>query len=318
MRTVDGVRSLFAVGALSIVACSSTHAAPDAGADTAIVVGVQGDQVVGFVGSLHVTTSVDGVAATDDTLDVGRDPHALPKEVHLAPAAGRSGGAIDVKVEGYAGANALVLVLTAHASFVAGQTRLLRIVLENRCVFSQAGVNPCTGAQTCIGGQCQDDTVGPAQLEAYSPTWATDAPDVCKPAGHGAPVVIVGTGQTDFLPVTDGQTLQAERGPQGGHHIWIAVRAKNLKQSGSTTSISGVQPGTGVTIPPTVFVFTLDPDEGGYCKLFGLRYQLDNGGIDYTQFLGKPLDVSVTMQDPSGTTATGTAHINVAPTVLGE
>ena len=84
---------------------------------------------------------------------------------------------------------------------------------------------------------------------------------------------------------------------------------KNIKQTLTTTRIEGVQPDTGTTIPPSTFVFTYAPDDGGYCKLYGLRYQLDNGGIDYKQFLGKPLDVIVTVTDPSGTTATTTdAH----------
>ncbi|MEO8797858.1 MAG: hypothetical protein ABI551_08235, partial [Polyangiaceae bacterium] len=123
-------------------------------------------------------------------------------------------------------------------------------------------------------------------------------------------------GQSYYLPLTEGQTLQAEAGPQGGHHIWIAARMKNLKQSGSTTKIAGVQPGSGATIPPTTLAFTYAPDEGGFCKLYGIRYQLDNEGVDYKQFLGKPLDVNVTVTDPTGATVTSTAHIRVAPTLL--
>jgi hypothetical protein len=91
---------------------------------------------------------------------------------------------------------------------------------------------------------------------------------------------------------------------------------KNMKQQGSTTKIVGVQPTTGMQVPPSTFAFTFEPDEGGYCRLAGLRYQLDTGGIDYTQFLGKPLDVTVTVTDPNGATASQTAHINIAPTIL--
>jgi len=112
------------------------------------------------------------------------------------------------------------------------------------------------------------------------------------------------------------QTLQAEAGPQGGHHIWIAVRMKNMKQAGSTTQVSAVQPGTGTPIPPSSFAFTFDPDEGGFCKLYGLRYQLDNGGIDYKQFLGKPLDVTTTVVDSIGQVASSMQHIQVAPTLV--
>ena len=91
---------------------------------------------------------------------------------------------------------------------------------------------------------------------------------------------------------------------------------KNMKQTGTTTKIVGVQPETGARIPPTTLAFSYSPDEGGYCKLYGIRYQLDNEGIDYTQFLGKPLDVTVTATDPSGSTASATARIQVAPTLV--
>jgi hypothetical protein len=91
---------------------------------------------------------------------------------------------------------------------------------------------------------------------------------------------------------------------------------KNMKQSGSITRITGRQPDTGTSIPPTSLVFTYAPDEGGYCRLAGIRYQLDNEGIDYKQFLGKPLDVTVTVTDPAGTKASATAHVQIAPTLL--
>ena len=91
---------------------------------------------------------------------------------------------------------------------------------------------------------------------------------------------------------------------------------KNLKQAGSTTRITGVQPETGAAIPPTTLAFTYAPDEGGYCKLFGIRYQLDNEGIDYKPFLGKPLDLTVTVTDTTGATVTATSRVQIAPTVI--
>lgn len=320
-RRASSLAASVALAAIFAGACASKPGGGGSGG-SAIVVGVQGDQVAGLIRAVHIETTVNGVTATEDTLDLATNPGALPKEVRLTPPAGASTGTIAVTVEGYPTAqpspSTRLFARTARAAFVPGASKLLRIAMENRCVFAQPGANPCTGNQTCIGGQCQDDTVPASQLEDYAPDWAQNGPDVCKPAGHGDPIVVVGTGQTDYLPITDGQTLQAERGPQGGHHVWIATRVKNLKQSGSTTTIVGTQPGSGVQIPPTVFVFTFDPDEGGYCKLYGLRYQLDNGGIDYKPFLGKPLDVTVTVQDATGLKASATAHVNIAPTVIGE
>ena len=108
--------------------------------------------------------------------------------------------------------------------------------------------------------------------------------------------MIIGTGQTDFAPLADGQTLMLEQGPQGGHHLWIAVRMRNLRQSGSPTTLSAklVDDPTS-PIAPAAYVFTFDRDEGNYCKLFGLRFQLDSGATDlaadYKRFLGKKLEV---------------------------
>jgi hypothetical protein len=165
-------------------------------------------------------------------------------------------------------------------------------------------------------GACQSPEVPVNRLEPYAKNWPSNAPDRCKPRGGGAPDLQIGTGQSYYLPITKGQVLQAEAGPQGGHHIWIATRMKNMKQAGSTTKIVGVQPDTGTTIPPTTLAFTYSPDEGGYCKLYGIRYQLDNEGIDYKQFLGKPLDVVVTVVDPAGTRATATTRVQIAPTLV--
>jgi hypothetical protein len=107
-----------------------------------------------------------------------------------------------------------------------------------------------------------------------------------------------------------------EQGPQGGHHIWVAVRQENLKQSGSTTTITSVQPTTNMAGPRLAFVFTFQPDQGGFCKLAGLRYQLDIDGADYHQFLGQPLDVTVTIADQAGAMGVGTEHVVISPTLL--
>ena len=308
--------------AATVAACASHSSGGDA---TALVVGVTSDDLGGSIARFHVHAEVDGVAKLDQ--DVAPGSATFPKEITLTPVTPSSQAF--VKIDGYPsptlpGIDATKPVLTrlAYAPFVLGEKELLRVRLESRCVLPLApgslGGPVCDAPQTCISGRCSDAHYLATDLEPYEPSWAIDTPDVCRPADHGAPEVIAGTGQTDFTPITDGQTLQAELGPQGGHHLWIAVRMRNLKQAGSTTQVTGVQPGTNVAIPPTSFVFTFDPDEGGYCKLFGLRYQLDNGGIDYKQFLGKPLDVTLEVRDTLGESAKSTAHIMVAPTVLGE
>jgi hypothetical protein len=309
---------------MGLCACSSSPPAPPPPPPaTEVVVGVQSDPLNGAVGSLHVVTTIGGAPATDEVLA----PSALPHEVKLTPPNGDATQPIAVEVDGYQQAgwtpqssDPPVMVRTAETVFIPGQTMLLRVQLQGDCLLGLPGGPPgaptCTAPQTCIGGGCKDDHVGAQALEPYAADWATNAPDICKPANAGPPVVQVGTGQTDYQPLTDGQTVQMEQGPQGGHHIWIAVRQENLKQTGSTTTITSVQPTTGLKGPETAFVFTFNPDQGGFCKLSGLRYQLDIDGTDYHMFLGQPLDVTVAITDASGATGTGTAHVNVAPMIL--
>lgn len=301
-------------------ACASSSApAPE----TAVVVGIQSEPLTGAVASLHVVTTLDG-KPSDDALVAAAD---LPHEVRLTPPDGASDAAIGVRIDGYTQAGwtphvggTPVLVRTAEAHFVPGKTRLLRILLQGQCLLPLPGGPPgapsCTAPQTCIGGVCQSDAVSAQDLEPYEADWPETAPDVCKPANAGPPVVQVGTGQSAYLPLTTGQTVQMEQGPQGGHHIWVAVRQENLKQSGSTTTLTSVVPTTGLAGPKTRFAFNFTPGEGGFCNLYGLRYQLDVDGTDYREFLGQPLDVRVTLQDASGTTGVGTAHVVVDSQLL--
>jgi hypothetical protein len=298
-----------------------------------LVVGVTTESVVGGISGLHVVVRVDGAVASDETIPAPNGGRSAmpPWEKTVSAPPGDPTAKVDVSVEamGNTSGPAPLMTRLATTRFVpsSGQP-LLRVPLESRCavypppppgskVPGPLSGPKCAPPSTCIFGSCQSPVVPPQGLETYAPAWPKNAPDRCKPRGAGAPVLYIGTGQSDYLPLASGQTLQAEAGPQGGHHIWIATRMKNIKQALSTTRIEGVQPDTGVKIPPSTFVFTYVPGEGGFCKLYGLRYQLDNGGIDYKQFLGKALDVNVTVTDTAGTTITGTAHIQVAPTLVG-
>ncbi len=280
-----------------------------------ICIGIQSEPLAGVQSIRITTTTADGPRV--ETIDVAKLPH----ETWVRPLTNKPD--LTLLVEGVDGSGATVISRTAKTPIPiqTPEQRLLRVKLTSLCMtvpVMGAPAGPmCTAVdQTCIAGRCQDNHLLPSDLEIYQPTWATDVPDICRPASPGTAEVIVGTGQTDYLPLIAGQVVQAERGPQGGHHLYIALRQKNLHRSGSTTTITGRRPDTGVDIPPTAFVFTFDADEGGYCKLYGLRYQLDNGGIDYTQFLDHDLDLTVTVRDSSGTVGKGTVRVHVSPTVL--
>jgi hypothetical protein len=311
------------------IVCASCKSPPD---PTALVVGVQSDPMGGVVSALHVVIRVAGAVVDDERI---APPHGSrvgfpqPWEKSLS-GAGKGDAQVEVEVDAIGDPNAPPLFKRLSSSrFVPGKVALLRVPLESRCIIYPPvprGANrvpgplsgpTCTAPFTCISGVCQSREVPAVNLEPYAKNWPANAPDRCKARGGGPPDLQLGTGQSYYLPLGRDQVLQAEEGAQGGHHIWLATRMKNLKQAGSTTKVTGVQPGTGVAIPPTTLAFTYAPDEGGYCKLFGIRYQLDNEGIDYKQFLGKPLDLTVTVTDSTGAAATATTRVQVAPTVIG-
>jgi hypothetical protein len=300
---------------------------------TQLVIGVQSEPMGGVVSSLHVVIKVAGAVVRDEMIKPPRGSTVgfpAPWEARLV-ADKDPRAPVDVRIDAFGslgGSDTPLVTRLASTHFIPGKEQLVRVQLESRCIVYPAinrprGSSPgplngptCAAPTTCIRGVCQTSAMPPSSLEAYAPGWPANVPDVCRPKNPGRPTVIIGTGQTGFTPLSPGQTLQAEAGPQGGHHIWIAARMKNMKQAGSTTQISAVQPDSGTPIPPSSFAFTFDPDEGGFCKLYGLRYQLDNGGIDYKQFLGKPLDVTATVVDSVGQVASSTAHIQVAPTLV--
>jgi hypothetical protein len=296
-----------------------------------IVVGIQSEPMGGLVSRLHVVLRVAGSVVDDETIKPAngvRVGFPQPWEKALSAPGGAAAADVEVAVEAMGSTQeAPLLTRLASTHFVPGRTDLLRVQLESRCVVhpprreqdripGPLSGPTCVPPTTCILGICRSGAVPAEALEPYAANWPSNAPDRCRPLNGGPPVLQVGTGQTDYMPLAAEQTLQAEAGPQGGHHIWIATRMKNVKQTLTTTRVEAVQPRTGTAIPPSTFVFTYAADTAGYCKLYGLRYQLDNGGIDYKQFLGKPLDVVVTVTDTSGATAKSTAHIQVAPTLV--
>ncbi len=311
--------------ALLLLASCKRHGPP-----SSLIVGVQSEPMGGILSALHIVIRVGGTVTSDEVVKPpGLSLVGFPKpwEKRL-DAPDDPNAEIDVEVEATGAPKGPKLTRHAVTHFQPGRTSLLRVGLESRCVVyppppKGRGRIPgplsgptCPSPATCIHGLCQSPVVPLAKLEPYTTDWPDNAPDLCKQPNSGPATAQIGTGQTGYTPLAANQVLQAEAGPQGGHHIWIAVRMKNLKQAGSTTRIQAVQPDTGTVIPPSAFAFTFEKDEGGYCRLYGLRYQLDNGGIDYTQFLGKPLDVTTTVVDALGGTASSTARIQVAPTIL--
>lgn len=328
------------VVAAFVAACSSTGTGtPDAGApvmgDSQLVVGVQSPELGALVGSWHIVVKRDGNVVMDKRSSFA--PGASTVLAESIDVTGPAGSLVEATAELLppAGTNgdAPVITRTASTRLVAGTKRLLRLRLDTRCVVLP-GVNgsppigvTCAAPTTCVNGGCLPIEVGEADLEDWALDWPTaPPPDICRPAKPGPPELILGTGQTDYAPLADGQTLQLEQGPQGGHHIWMAVRMKNLRQSGSTTTVTSMVVDGPQVLEPLAVVFSFDRDEGGYCKVYGLRYQMDVSGLgpdgqsipapNYRDFLGKTVTVTAEVVDSTGARASASKTIHLKDKIL--
>jgi hypothetical protein len=296
----------------------------------ALVVGVEAQPaVVSRIGKLHYVARVGSESLVDKEIvpRTGESAASLfPFEIPLDAAPGAE---VEVTIEAFsAGPNNTVattpmLVRRSRAPFVKSATTapgLMRLRLESSCLTGTPGFKgpACPATQSCALGRCIDPTLLAEDLEPYAKDWAKNRPDVCKPAHAGDAVVAIGTGQTDYAALAEGETLTPEKGPQGGHHLWIAVRMKNLRQMGSSVVVSAEQPGTGLKVPPTSFVFPFEPADAGFCKLYGLRLQLDNASVPVQKFLGQPLDVKLVVSDTDGKSAETRARVSVANETIGD
>ena len=291
-------------------ACGTATGTGGSGGDAgtgSVIVGLTSDLRPGVdIEQVHVVMTAAGSVLEDEVLSASSTtmPLAIPGELGFLDLPG--GTPVEITLDAFSPGNSATPLVTRRASteIVAGKKLLYRVELDSRCVAAPGSSAPvCTTPETCVAGVCRDEHVAATKLEVYTPTWDTVSSDPCKPAGS-TPVVIVGEGQGDYLPEMDGDTAQVEAGPQGGHHIWVALRAKGLSQSGSITSISGHFPDLDLDVGPFNVIFTMDPDEGGFCKLYGLRFQLDQN-TDIATLLGHPLDVTVTVTDPQMSVGVG-------------
>lgn len=285
-------------------------------ATAAVVVGVTSDYRPGTdIDTLSVEMTAGGAPISSQTLTL--DGSSFPLELTFEDVA--PGTELSVRLEASVGSTRRVVRDLTTRAGGAGTRGLVQVRLERLC--DQATSNPdlppleCDPGLTCVSGSCRSPDVPVNAHEPYRPDWSEQGgSDICKEPG-GTPEVIVGQGQSDFFIAEDSEVIQVEAGPQGGYHVWISARIKNLRRSGTTTEVTGRVPSLGVDIPPLRVIFTFDPDEGGYCKIFGLRFRLDEGA-DIQTLLGETVDVTVTMEDSEGTVGTDSHRFVLSDDIL--
>lgn len=317
MRLRHAALSLLALASVGTNAgCSDDE--PNAPLTGSVVFGVTSDFRPGVdVDRLDIVQTTSGEVTKSETLS-SSDPTPFAFPLELLSGDLPDGTPIGLQIAPFLpGVTTAPLYTRSVTTAIRAAHRLLvRVRLESACSGQMR--LPCPDDTTCVASMCVSPFVDPesATVSDYTADWSQGMTDVCKPVLGATPQVIVGQGQSDYTPLADGDTVQVETGPQGGHHIWIALRTKNLNRSPTRTVLSAVQPDTGTKVQPFNVIFPYVVDEGGYCKLAMLRFQLDTGGIDYRQFLGKELDVTATVTDGSGDVGVGTRKVMLSATTI--
>ncbi|MEO7327745.1 MAG: hypothetical protein ABI193_04160 [Minicystis sp.] len=311
----------------SLAGCSSTGDPSSGGGGDAgkldahtgtIIIGLTSDLRVGVdIDRVHVIMRVAGEVTRDEILGADMSkPLVLPTELPFENLA--EGTQIDVALSAFRinETKKPLVERSVSSKILGGKKLLLRVQLDSRCAVAPGSSAPvCIAPLTCVAGLCAPIAVDARNLPAWVLGWEKASTDLCKPQGAGAPSVTVGEGQSDYLATMDNDVAQVEAGPQGGHHIWIAVRMKNLLQSGSITTITGHFEDPKLDAGPFQVIFTFDQDEGGYCKLYGLRFQLDQS-TPIEPLLGKTVKVTVKVTDKDGTVGVGTRIFKLSDTFI--
>lgn len=131
----------------------------------------------------------------------------------------------------------------------------------------------------------------------------------------GPPSVEVGTGQFDFEPVEVAEELPIIEGPQGGYHVWLGLRVRNLDPRNlridsqlfdaalPEDTASPPEPGT-VGEPFFFFVRLFDDPEDGVFRTAGLPHQVERNRVR-----DRRLRLEVLATDRDGRTAEGSMII---------
>jgi hypothetical protein len=295
------------------VACSPDQASPPAtGATTGtVVVGLTTDLRSDDDGfhALRAVQRVDGAVVRDEVWSTSSVelPLRFPAELRFEGLPDRT--PVDVRLSAFtedvAGADPFLLRLAA-TRVTAGRVGLLRVPIERDCIPNlrlqgDLLAPTCAEPETCVAAACTTPFVAPDRLEEYTPTWASSFADACKPLDPGPPTVEIGGGEDAYVPVEDGGPMRIERGPQGGLHVWIGVRVRNLHQRGSVTTLSAAVPSLGLELDPMQVALGFDGSPGGTCELHALRYVVASRLSQLDALIGASLRIDAKVVDVTGT-----------------
>jgi len=127
----------------------------------------------------------------------------------------------------------------------------------------------------------------------------------CTPDLEVDPLVILGSGEVEFVQLTEaGQEVELVNGVQGGWHIWGSVRATGLDWRELRLDFTVSEPGGSLLAEPSRTEAELaccdgDEDCDGFGEIVGFPVLVDEPALA----LGRNLTLQVVATDPDGRTA---------------
>ncbi|WP_437906844.1 hypothetical protein WME95_02590 [Sorangium sp. So ce327] len=276
-------------------------------ADALVVFGLTTDMAVGFqFDHIETTTKVDGVVTGTERLSYGGGELSLPAELVVGPAP--DGAEIELSIAAFRDGEASPIVTRRGATRAAGgRSLLLPISLDEACCAT-----PCAASATCAAGACVEPFIAPSALTDHDPLWIASASDACKTPGSGDPAVVIGQGESAFASLEHGEVVPIEAGPQGGHHVWLALRVTGLRQMGSRLTVEGYFPEMEFELLPFTAQVTMHKAGEDRCEIDGVRFQVDRG-LPVEAVRGQPLDIEVALEDPNGDVAMAAQRVVISP-----
>lgn len=146
---------------------------------------------------------------------------------------------------------------------------------------------------------------------------ACEPDDPCSVAATVEPSMRLGTGETSFTPLHDGDQVEQVWGGQGGSHVWIAYRAEGLV-TGQDGVFKPYEPGPSVALSLTSGDGTPIGDGSSQRALHGDETGAEVAGIQLYLWPNEDLELDlslVTLQadlvDTCGTELTRSVDLRV-------
>ena len=121
--------------------------------------------------------------------------------------------------------------------------------------------------------------------------------------------LVLGTGELDFTPITEGQTLLLARGCQGSQHVWISLRASSdFNPRGMNVQLELRRTSDGLRRSLEFLVrLSFETTAAGH-TLPGLTLQVPESELT----IGESLALVATITDASGRASRASRQVQVA------